>query len=206
MLRELKTDLARYPGTGAAQLFAALRCAAIYPIAVYRLGRDLYTRWPRPLALAALIPFKVLAVLTEWASGIYLSPGADIGPGLFIGHWGCIRVASGVRIGAHCNLSPMVILGFGGRDGRTGVPTLGDRVYVASGAKIIGPVRIGSDVAVGANAVVCKDVPAHVSVGGVPAKIISRKGSAAYLQPGQRRTASADERPVEAPGPLRRPA
>jgi serine O-acetyltransferase len=90
----------------------------------------------------------------------------------------------------------MVFFGFGAREGRTGVPTLGDRVYVAVGAKIIGPVRVGSDVAVGANAVVCHDVPDHVTVGGVPARVISRKGSGAYLQLGQELevTPAEDER------------
>ena len=50
---------------------------------------------------------------------------------------------------------------------------------------IIGPIVVGSDVAVGANAVVCRDVPEHVTVGGVPAKVISLKGSAPYLAVGQ---------------------
>jgi serine O-acetyltransferase len=90
-----------------------------------------------------------------------------------------------VKLGANCNLSPMVIIGFGAKGGRTGVPTVGDRVYVAPGAKIIGPIVVGSDVAVGANAVVCRDVPEHVTVGGVPAKVISLKGSAPYLAVGQ---------------------
>ena len=114
------------------------------------------------------------------------APDASIGPGLYIGHWGCTRIGRQVKLGANCNISPMVFIGFGAASGKTGVPTLGDRVYVAAGAKIIGPIHVGSDVAIGANAVVCKDVPDHVTVGGVPARIISRKGSAPYLQVGQK--------------------
>lgn len=186
MLSELKADLARYPGSGVQRLLLALRCAAFYPIAVHRFGHDVYFRWPRPLSLAGRLPYKIAALLTEWATGIYIATDAEIGPGLYIGHWGCTRIGGQVRLGSNCNISPMVMIGFGARDGRTGVPRLGDRVYVAAGAKILGPIEIGSDVAVGANAVVCKDVPAHVTVGGVPAKVISNKGSAPYLMVGQR--------------------
>jgi len=185
MLTELKADLARYPGSGLRRLVMALSCAGIYPIAVYRFGHDVYYRWPPGLRLLGKIVYKVLSLVSEWATGVHFSPAAEIGPGLYMGHWGCARVASHVRIGANCNLSPMIIIGFGACGGRTGVPTIGDRVYIAAGAKILGPVAVGSDVAVGANAVVVKDVPDGVTVGGVPAKIISRKGSAPYLQVGQ---------------------
>ena len=187
MLKELKADIERYPGDSFFQRLAlALRCAAFYPIVVHRLGHDIYFRWPRAAAHAAKLPYKIAAFLSEWATGIMLAPDARIGPGLYIGHWGTIRVSREVKMGANCNLSPMVIIGFGAREGKTGVPEIGDRVYVAVGAKVIGPVRVGSDVAIGANAVVCKDVPDHVTVGGVPAKIISRKGSSPYLQVGQK--------------------
>lgn len=196
MLNELRADVARYPGGGAKSLLMALRSASFYPIAVYRFGHDAHFRWPRAFSVAAKVPYKIAAFLTEWATGIYIAPDASIGPGLYIGHWGCTRIGRQVRMGANCNISPMVFLGFGARQGRTGVPTLGDRVYVAVGAKIIGPIQVGSDVAVGANAVVCQDVPDHVSVGGVPAQVISRKGSGPYLQIGQELevTPAEDER------------
>lgn len=186
MLGELKADLERYPGRGVQRLLLALRCAAFYPIVAYRFGHDVYFRWPRGLSLAGRLPYRAAALLTEWVTGIYIATDAEIGPGLYIGHWGCTRIGGQVRMGSNCNISPMVVIGFGAKDGRTGVPKLGDRVYVATGAKILGPIEIGSDVAIGANAVVCRDVPEHVTVGGVPAKVISNKGSAPYLVVGQR--------------------
>src|SRR5258708_36530198 len=96
-----------------------------------------------------------------------------------------MRLGMGVKSGANWHISPMVFIGLGARHGKLGVPQVGDRVYVAVGAKLIGPVKVGSDVAIGANAVVCKDVPDHVTVGGIPAKVISSKGSDAYIQVGQ---------------------
>src|SRR5262249_2259739 len=129
--------------------------------------------------------YKPISLLCEAATGIALDPSARIGPGLYIGHWGCIRVGPLTAIGANCNLSPMVVLGVGVLRGKSGSPAIGDRVYIASGAKIFGPMRIGNGAPIGANAVVCRDVPDHVSVGGVPAKIISNRGSQAYLTVGQ---------------------
>lgn len=194
MIREFLADVNRYTGTGAEKWRNALSSAALYPIAIYRFGHDVYFKWPRRAALLGKLVYKPLAFLSEWATGIYIAPDASIGPGLYIGHWGCTRIGRQVRLGAHCNVSPMVFIGFGAKGGKTGVPTLGDRVYVAPGAKVVGPIRVGDDVAVGANAVVCRDVPDHVTVGGVPAKVISNKGSAPYLQLGQ----SLDVRPGDA--------
>ncbi len=186
MLQELKADLARYPGGPLERVAIALRSPGFYPVVMHRIGHDIHRRWPTGLAKVAKLPYKIAALFTEWATGVYISPDATIGPGLYVGHWGCIRVSREVKMGVNCNLSPMVIIGFGARAGKTGVPSLGDRVYVAAGAKVIGPIQVGNDVAIGANAVVCKDVPDHVTVGGVPAEILSQKGSAPYLQVGQK--------------------
>jgi serine O-acetyltransferase len=194
MLRELRADVARFPGSGLPRLLMALRSPGLYPLAVYRLGWDVYHRWPRALALVGKVFYKPAAFFAEWATGIHIAADASIGPGLYIGHWGCTRIGRKVRLGECCNIGPMAILGNGSVDGRTGTPWVGDRVYIAGGAKIFGPIRIGSDVAIGANAVVCRDVPDRVSVGGVPARIISRKGSAPYLQPGQPLDAAAGQK------------
>jgi serine O-acetyltransferase len=62
---------------------------------------------------------------------------------------------------------------------------VGDRVYLAPGAKVFGPIRVGHDVAVGANAVVNRDVPEGVTVAGVPAKIVSTHGSRQLIELGR---------------------
>ena len=74
-------------------------------------------------------------------------------------------------IGNNCMINQQVTIGWA----NGGAPVIGDNVWIASGAKVLGPVTIGNDVIIGANAVVIKDIPAHSIVAGVPAKIIKQR-------------------------------
>lgn len=146
---------------------------------VYRIGHWLYTGPPSYLAL--LLPLRIIYwLMARWidiTTGISLNPLARIGPGLYIGHYGCVVVGGGVKIGSNCNISQGVTLGVGGRGTKRGSPIVGNRVYIAPGAKIFGAIEIGDDVAIGANAVVVKSVPDRAVVGGIPASVISFAGS-----------------------------
>ena len=82
----------------------------------------------------------------------------------------------------NCNISQGVTIGIVNSGEKAGVPSIGDRVYIGPGAKIIGNIKIGNDVAIGANAVVVSDVPDGVTVGGIPAKAISQNNSSAYIK------------------------
>lgn len=109
--------------------------------------------------------------------GIQISYAATIGPGFYIGHFGTIVISPAAVIGKNCNVSQGVTIG----KTMGGAPTIGDNVYIGPGAKLFGNIKIGDNVAIGANAVVNKDVPSGVSVAGVPAKVISDKGSKSYI-------------------------
>jgi serine O-acetyltransferase len=85
------------------------------------------------------------------------------------------------QIGRDCNISQGVTLGQANRGPRKGVPVIGDRVYLGPGAKVVGAVRVGSGVAIGANCVVTKDLPEQAVAVGVPARIISFAGSEGYI-------------------------
>lgn len=72
-------------------------------------------------------------------------------------------------------------IGVNGRGEKSGVSKVGDRVFIGPGARLFGAIKIGNDVAIGANSVVTKDVPDRAVVMGVPAKIINFNGSQEYV-------------------------
>lgn len=113
--------------------------------------------------------------------GISIPYNTRIGPGLYIGHYGGIVVNDGVVIGSDCNINHEVTIGvkYGGKN--PGVPTIGDRVYLGPGCKVIGGVRLGNDVAIGANAVVLESIPDSAVAVGIPAKVVSYQGSSGYV-------------------------
>ncbi len=114
--------------------------------------------------------------------GIRIDPLMNIGSGLYIGHFGGINVSVHSVIGKNLNISQQVTIGISNRGKNKGVPTIGNNVYIGPGARIIGGIKIGNNVAVGANCVVTKDVPENCVVVGIPGKVISAKGSYGYVQ------------------------
>jgi serine O-acetyltransferase len=113
--------------------------------------------------------------------GIEISYRTEIGPGFYVGHFGGIVITSKARIGKNCNISQGVTIGGSNRGERKGAPTLGDGVYVGPGAKLFGNIKVGNNVAIGANCVVTKDVPDNAVIVGVPGKVISFNGARAYI-------------------------
>lgn len=108
--------------------------------------------------------------LTSWLlqgrESLYICT-KDIGEGLTIQH-GFSTIINAKRIGKNCRVFQQVTIGFNG----TQSPIIGDNVEICCGAKVIGGIHVGNNVIIGANAVVCKDVPDNVIVAGVPSKII----------------------------------
>ena len=107
----------------------------------------------------------------EYKFSYNISYKAQIGPGLTIAHYGYIIVTSNTQLGSNCGLKPGVVFGKKLTESTDGA-LVGDNVEFGVGAKVIGDVRIGSNVIVGANAVITKNVPDNCVVAGVPAKIV----------------------------------
>lgn len=112
---------------------------------------------------------------------------AEIGPGLCIGHYGPIIVNPSAKIGVNCNITVGVLLGLNHKVDEQGkslgfeYPTVGDRVALGNGAKIIGGVSVGDDCIIGVNTVVTKSIPANSIAIGQPAKVVSQKGSSSLV-------------------------
>ncbi len=184
MLENWRADLDRLRRRGdrVSTLRLLLQNQGLWAIACYRVGNHLNRhRLPPGLRHVVMFFYHGWWMSVQMTTGICISPDCTIGPGLYIGHFGGIIVHPDVVIGRDCNLSQGVTLGLARRGDRWGVPTLGDRVYVAPGAKVIGPIHLASGTVVGANAVVTKDTEPDAVVGGVPAKVISYKGSAEFI-------------------------
>jgi len=139
-----------------------------------------YTRASRVLRYCVYPFARLLLGRYRYRLGISIPPETCVGSGLYIGHFGGVVVNKNSVIGRNCNISQGVTLGQSNRGSKTGCPIVGNNVYIGPGAKIIGAVRIGNDVAIGANCVVTRDVPDHSVVVGVPGKVVSQGGSVGY--------------------------
>lgn len=188
MFNNIRSDINRYIATEDIHsqrqfLFVLPFAYSLWSVLSYRFGR-----WARYECKAPFVSFllkilsRIIHEILMLLTGIQIPFGAVIGKGLYVGHVGALVVSSGAVIGENCNLSVGVVIGQGGRGDNKGSPTLGHGVYVGVGAKVIGKITIGNNVAVGANAVVIKDVPDNAVVVGVPARIINYNGSKEFIR------------------------
>jgi serine O-acetyltransferase len=133
-------------------------------IHLYRLSHWLYTHH------VPILP-RICTMLIFLIYNSYSPASAKIGAGTRFGYGGMgVVIPAKAVIGKGCIIGQQVTIG--GRSQHPDVPVLGDNVYLAGGSKVLGPIKLGDDVVVGANAVVIKDVPSNTVVAGVPAKVI----------------------------------
>jgi serine O-acetyltransferase len=129
--------------------------------------------WNHGARLAA----RAFAELTRILTGVEIHPGAVLGTGLFIDHATGVVIGETAEVGDDVTIYQGVTLGGTSSDRGKRHPTIGDRVIIGAGAKILGPIKIGDDSRIGANAVVVKEVPSSAVVVGVPGQVISRTRS-----------------------------
>ena len=122
-------------------------------------------------------------LLARWESqrcvrrtGIEIHPAATIGNRFFIDHGTGVVIGETTEIGDDCTIYQGVTLGGTGKDQGKRHPTLGNHVMVGSGAKVLGPIKIGNNVRIAAGAVVLTDIPDNCTAVGIPAKVVRRDG------------------------------
>lgn len=171
----IKADVARLgeDGHGLRGIVRGILGQGFWAILVYRVFRWLHQRHI-PTQPIRFVVERVVEVMT----GISLPANAAIGKGLRIHHFGGIFFHSDVIIGEGCTIYQGVTLGDLG--GWGGVPQVGNRVIIGAGAKLVGPIYVGDDCLIGANAVVRTSVPSGSIAVGVPA-VIKEKSSANRL-------------------------
>jgi len=171
----------RHGGGGAFKLLLSEQ--GLWALLQYRCHRAVYTSCMpglvrKPLHLVLTIARKCVEV----ATGISLPCTARIGPGLHLPHCGSRVFNAGVVVGSGCCITQGVTLGVSGHGDRRGEPVIGDRVYIGANAVVAGRVHVGDDSLIGANSLVNRDVPPHSTAVGVPAVVISQRGSSDYLE------------------------
>ena len=115
---------------------------------------------------------RLISQLARFLTGIEIHPGAVIGKRLFIDHGMGIVIGETTTIGDNCTIYHGVTLGGTGKDKYKRHPDLGNNVIVGCGAKVLGPIKIGDNVKIGANSVVLKEVPEDSTVVGIPGKVV----------------------------------
>ncbi|WP_447979768.1 serine O-acetyltransferase [Candidatus Nitrospira bockiana] len=173
MLRAIRQDLRavfdRDPAA-TSTLEVILTYAGFHALLAHRLAHWLWTH---------RVPFlpRAISQLARLLTGIEIHPAATIGKGFFIDHGAGVVIGETAEIGDYVTLFQGVTLGGTGKERGKRHPTLGNHVVVGAGAKILGGIRIGDNVKVGANSVVLKSVPPNSTVIGVPARVIKMEGA-----------------------------
>ena len=119
---------------------------------------------------------RLISQLTRFFTGIEIHPGATIGRRCFIDHGMAVIIGETAEVGDDVTIYQGVTLGGTGKDTGKRHPTIGNRVVVSSGAKVLGPFKVGDDVKIGAGSVVLKEVPPGCTVVGIPGTIVKRNG------------------------------
>ena len=161
------------------RIVSCARTPGVHAVIVFRFGQWLLER--HIMVRIFLDPlYLILNSLIQTMWGIELPRTAKIGPGLYIGHFGGITVSGKAIIGSNCNIAQNVTIGVGGSGEKRGVPTIGNDVRIAPGARLFGKIAIGNNARIGANAVIYKDIPDNAIVVLDPGfKIISYGGDPA---------------------------
>ena len=117
------------------------------------------------------VPAMVFNKLIVWFGGCVIGRGADFGPEFVLIHSQGVVINTGVKGGAGVKIEHQVTIGAE----KGAAPVLGDHVFVGAGAKVLGGIRVGNDVRIGANAVVVDDIPDGVTAVGIPARPVSNE-------------------------------
>ncbi|EPD69133.1 serine O-acetyltransferase [Corynebacterium pyruviciproducens ATCC BAA-1742] len=163
MIREDLKAAREHDPAARGDLENAVVYSGLHAIWVHRIAHWLWTRGHKA-------PARILSQLNRFFTGIEIHPGATIGRRFFIDHGMGIVIGETTEIGDDVMLYHGVTLGGQDLTKTKRHPTLGNNITVGAGAKVLGPITIGDGSAIGANAVVTKDVPpCHIAVG-IPAK------------------------------------
>lgn len=182
LLQLILSDYSKHKKYGGHFLGIVFFTQGFWAVFQYRLAHFIYCKikW-QPFRLLFLMLFLLWQKVVEITTGISIPASARIGHSFYIGHFGGIIINANAVIGNNCSISQGVTIGVSGRGEKRGTPIIGDKVYVGANAVISGNITIGNEVLIGACSLVNESFPDNSVVLGVPAIIISQKGSKGYI-------------------------
>ena len=137
----------------------------LHAIIMHRISHSLFKRgW-------VVLP-RVISNISRFFTGVEIHPGAKIGRKLFIDHGMGVVIGETAEVGDNVTIYQGATLGGTGKEKGKRHPTIGDNVVIASGAKVLGPFKVGENSKIGAGSVVLREVPPNCTVVGVPGRIV----------------------------------
>lgn len=146
--------------------FEVILCyPSVHAILLHRIAHFFYTR-------KLIVIGRIISQINRFLTGIEIHPGATIGKRLFIDHGMGVVIGETAEIGDDVTIYQEVTLGGTGKEKGKRHPTIGNNVVIASGAKVLGPFKVGDDSKIGSGSVVLNEVPPNCTVVGVPGKVV----------------------------------
>ncbi len=137
---------------------------------------------PRLLRIASTFFHSLLLDHYCYRYGFDIPIETEIGPGLYIGHFGHLTIHPESRLGCNVNLSPGMVIGQSNRGRGKGVPVIGNCVWIGTNAIVVGGIKVGNNVMIAPGAYVNFDVPDNAVVAGNPGQIVSYRGTEHYIE------------------------
>lgn len=166
---DIKAVLARDPAART-KLEVLLCYPGVWSLIFHRISHWLYNHNVKLIA-------RLISQTARFLTGIEIHPGATIGKRCFIDHGMAVVIGETAEIGDDVTIYQAVTLGGTGKETGKRHPTIGDHVVISSGAKVLGPFKVGNHSKIGAGSVVLKEVPDNCTVVGIPGKIVKRGSS-----------------------------
>lgn len=178
MFRNIKSDInsvLKNDPAARSKLEVFLLYPSIHVLIFYRVANKFYKG-------KLFFMARLISQLARFLTGIEIHPGATIGKGLFIDHGMGVVIGETAEVGDNVVIYHGVTLGGTGKDKGKRHPTIEDNVIIGCGAKVLGPIRIGANSKIGANAVVLKDMEENSTIVGIPAVNKNKKNKCDIIE------------------------
>ena len=176
-IREQINTIFREDPAARSTLEIVLCYPGFHAVMMHRIAHRLYKAGIR-------VPARIVSQLSRFLTGVEIHPGAAIGHRFFIDHGMGVVIGETAEIGDDVLIYQGVTLGGTGHERGKRHPTIGNKVVIGTGAKVLGGITIGNNVKIGAGSVVVKAVPDNSTVVGIPGRIVHRDESTSVLDHG----------------------